>query len=488
MWVAGIQGAIRGAGRAGRGVVSETEVKVLVDIVGRILQRAQLSRWLAAAINGQPVVVVIDGPPGVGKSTLVDWLIGQAGQAGATDRTVVVPERGDVADDLRRCIAETDEQMRRGSPQLLVIDDAHWLDDAGQHLVEHLAFRLGTAAVTGQPARVCLVLVARDEASSRLMSHLVDEPITRRLSLEALDDREVRELARRISPGITDRRTIARLAELSGGNPLTLNALADSIALGEVLPSPASTTGTIPVEVAWRARLSTLSPEALRAAVLIALAEQAQQPGPDDVDLLRGADAAIDELQSIGAVRRRGGIVVFTHPLLRTTALDLAPKELVVDVAGELLDVLDGGTHGRTTAAGTLVRLSDAAGRTGDAHHRDLVQAAYVAAVDHGSWSAAGDLAEHMMESATDDPGRAHWLDRLGKARFNELDRDEATARLIQAAELYAVCASADGRFRGRGGLVPQQSRRMPVAGTCAPTSLAAGSAVTRNSTSWSQP
>ena len=39
---------------------------MLVDIVGRILQRAQLSRWLAAAVTGQPVVVVIDGPPGVG--------------------------------------------------------------------------------------------------------------------------------------------------------------------------------------------------------------------------------------------------------------------------------------------------------------------------------------------------------------------------------------------------------------------------------------
>ncbi|MGZ6950424.1 MAG: ATP-binding protein, partial [Ilumatobacteraceae bacterium] len=132
----------------------------MVGIVGRISQRAQLSRWLAGAIDGQPVVVVIDGPAGVGKSTLVDWLAGQATDRGATTRVVVVPERGDVADDLRQTIADTDEQMRRGAPQLVIIDDAHWLDDAGQHLVEHLAFRLGTAAVIGQPARVCLLLVA----------------------------------------------------------------------------------------------------------------------------------------------------------------------------------------------------------------------------------------------------------------------------------------------------------------------------------------
>ena len=247
----------------------------------------------------------------------------------------------------------------------MIIDDAHWLDDAAQHLVEHLAFRLGTAAVAGQVARVCLLLVSRDGGSSRLISRLVDEPIIRRMSLGELDDREALELARRISPGITDRRTIARLVELSGGNPLTLNALADSIAVGEVLPPPASTTGTIPVEVAWRARLATLSVAARRAAVVIALAEQVVQRGdPAQNDLLKGADAALDELQSIGAVQRRAGGVGFTHPLLRTTALDLAPAELVCEVASELLDQLDR-ADGRAVAPGTLVRLSDAAKRTG---------------------------------------------------------------------------------------------------------------------------
>jgi class 3 adenylate cyclase len=411
----------------------------VVEIVGRIPQRAQLSRWLVAAINGQPAVVVLDGSPGVGKSTLVNWLMAEAAADGATTHIVAVPERGDVADDLGAAIARTDEQMRRGIPQLLVIDDAHWLDDTGQHIVEHLAFRLGTAAVTGQPARVCLVLVARAEASSRLISHLVDEPITRRMSLSTLDDREARELARQITPGITDRRTLARLAELSGGNPLTLNALADSIALGEVLPSPASTTGTIPVEVAWRARLATLSAEALRAAVLIALAEHAVQSREyGDVDVLSGADVAVDELLAMGAIQRRAGGVSFTHPLLRTTALDLASPALVAEVAGQLLDQLD--VTGGSTAASTLVRLSDAARRTGDDHHRDLVQRAYDEAIDHGSWSAAGDLAQYLVETATDAPDRAHWTHRLGTARFNELDRDEATTRLLEAADLYAAC------------------------------------------------
>ena len=83
------------------------------------------------------------------------------------------------------------------------------------------------------------------------------------------------------------------------------------------------------------------------------------------------------------------------------------------------------------------MRLSDAAHRTNVDHHRSLVRRAYDEAIDHGSWSAAGDLAEYLVETAADAPDRAHWTHRLGNARFNELDRDEATKRLIEAADLY---------------------------------------------------
>ncbi|MEO8266940.1 MAG: adenylate/guanylate cyclase domain-containing protein [Ilumatobacteraceae bacterium] len=413
-----------------------------VDIVGRILQRAQLSRWLTAAITGQPVVVVLDGPPGVGKSTLVEWLVAQAEAQGTECQVVSVPESGDITPEIQIDAARIDDQLRSGLSYLVVIDDAQWLDETGRHHVEHLAFRLGTASMTGQVARMCLMLVIRDEAtSSPLVSRLIGEPITRRLTLTVLDDPEARELARRISPGVTDPRTIARLVELSGGNPLTLGALADSISIGEVLPPPAATTGTIPVEVAWRARLATLSPAALRAAIVIALAEHAAvRQGPDDVDLLVGNDAAIHELVTIGAVRRVAGGVMFTHPLLRTTALDLATDALVSDVAAEVLGRLEGSSNASANA-GTLVRLSAAAGCTGTVHHRQLVEAGFHEALERGSWSAAGDLAEFIVDAAADRREHALWLERLGKARFNELDRDDATKRLIEAAEEFAECA-----------------------------------------------
>ncbi|HZX55485.1 MAG TPA: ATP-binding protein, partial [Ilumatobacteraceae bacterium] len=157
-----------------------------VDIVGRILQRAQLSRWLTAAVSGQPVVVIIDGPAGVGKSTLVEWLVGQAAEQRVAHRVITVPESGDITPDLQLGVAGIDEQLHSGAPQLLVIDDAHWLDETGRHHVEHLAFLLGTASLTGQPAPMCLVLVVRgDAAPMPVVSRLIDEPVTRRLTISA---------------------------------------------------------------------------------------------------------------------------------------------------------------------------------------------------------------------------------------------------------------------------------------------------------------
>ena len=355
--------------------------------------------------------------------------------------------------------------MRRGVPHLMIVDDAHWLDDAGQHLVEHLAFRLGTAAVTGQSTRVCLLLVARDQASSRLMHRLIDEPITRRMTLGTLDDREARELATHITPGITDRRTIARLVELSGGNPLTLNALADSISVGELLPPPSSTTGTIPVEVAWRARLSTLSPEAFRTAVVIALAEQTvQHRGADDVEVLAGAEAAVDELQSMGAVQRqsrRCGVHASTTANDHARSRRARARRRGGRSRCSINSTARRGWHHERRHPGSPVRCCTANRRR--ASSRPVCSWR----TTRPSFTAPGrplvTSPSNWSRRPSTLPQRAHWMHRLGTARFNELDRDEATQRLIEAADLYESCV--DGATVDEAARYQEWPRRMPAAG-----------------------
>ena len=439
---------------------------VAVDIVGRILQRAQLSRWLAAAINGQPVVVVLDGPPASARSTLVDWLVAEATEHGATTGSSSCRSVATSPTTFAAAIADTDEHMRVDYRNCVIIDDAHWLDDAGQHLVEHLAFRLGTAAVTGQPARVCLLLVARDEASSRLISRLVDEPITRRMTLgdarRSRSSRAGRTDSRRASP-IGAR--IARLVELSGGNPLTLNALADSIAVGEVLPPPASTTGTIPVEVAWRARLATLSPEALRAAVR----DRACRTGRAAVGGRRAVDAACGCTMPPSTSCKRWAPCNAAAEVCRSPIRCCEPRRSILRRPSSSSRWPASCSIGSTSAAARRpaghagAALGCCGANRGQRITADLVRRAYDEAIDHGSWSAAGDLAEQLVDTAVDLPDRAHWTHRLGNARFNELDRDEATSRLIEAAELYESCV--DGCLARPQRAYPQRPSRMPAAG-----------------------
>ena len=160
----------------------------MVDIVGRIPQRAQLSRWLIAAISGQPAVVVLDGPPGVGKSTLVDgsWpkrrqpgrrlelslypsaetSADDLGDSHRRNRRTDAPQRAAAAGDRRRALA----RRRRPAPgrtSCVSTGDrgGHW--SAGTRL----------SAAGGAPGTV-----APDVSSGRRADHPTDESLDARRS------------------------------------------------------------------------------------------------------------------------------------------------------------------------------------------------------------------------------------------------------------------------------------------------------------------
>lgn len=61
------------------------EPQMLADnLAGRVAEMAALWRHYQAAATGQFRIVLLAGEPGIGKTRLLHYLVGQAAQAGAT--------------------------------------------------------------------------------------------------------------------------------------------------------------------------------------------------------------------------------------------------------------------------------------------------------------------------------------------------------------------------------------------------------------------
>ena len=104
----------------------------------------------------------VGGEAGVGKTSFVDQVVAEAGSAvrvarGACDGSTTPPPLGPLRemlpalpvgiwpDDAERAdvFLRLDEALGRpGTPYLLVIEDAHWADDATLDLLRHLARRV----------------------------------------------------------------------------------------------------------------------------------------------------------------------------------------------------------------------------------------------------------------------------------------------------------------------------------------------------------
>jgi DNA-binding CsgD family transcriptional regulator len=106
----------------------------------------------------------------------------------------------------------------RGRPVLLVVDDAHEVDDDSSHVLSQL--------VSSRTVRLVAFSRPQEPASEELVS-LCREGLLARFEVGPLDAAEVGEACRRVLGGELVRGTGERLWEESGGNPLFLRALLD---------------------------------------------------------------------------------------------------------------------------------------------------------------------------------------------------------------------------------------------------------------------
>jgi len=264
------------AGTAGRRV-----------FVGRAGELAVLEAAAAAARRGQPRVVLVEGEAGIGKSSLlgcfasglagatvlrasgdeaelllpygmVGQLLASARGAGGGPPGLLAAELSDGVDPLAVGADLVAWLGQFRGVMLAVIDDLQWADGPSARALLFAVRRL-------HADQVLVVMSARAGELARLgagwQRFLAGDHRASRVRLGGLGRGEIVALGRALGAGELPRRSVGRLLEQTGGNPLYCRALLEEAGIGgldrpgDVLGVPRSLAGVV------LGRVGSLSPD-----------------------------------------------------------------------------------------------------------------------------------------------------------------------------------------------------------------------------------
>lgn len=407
-------------------------------LVGREAETAHLVTRLERARGGEGGVVLLCGPAGIGKTSLVAALAEHARAEGvsvvsgrALDGDEVPPFwpwRGvlgtpDFEPDPALPASAEDAAARRfvavqrladrvvdvpAPGRLLVLEDAHWADAGSLALLRAVAARL-------DGPRLLVLVTHRDlplgDASplAGALPGLHAEPTVTSLRVRPLDRAAVGTLLERAAPAGDE--VADAVARHTGGNALFVRTVAGLLA---ALPAPDRTPEAVAglaarpelrdVVRAWTSALPERSREVLRTASVLG-----EDVAPDDLAALRDEDArevlrALDAAAGAGAVveDRAHGHYRFSHALVR--------EAMYAD-----LSAVDRARWHRAAAQ----RLEERPDPTGER---------------------AGELATHWLRGAasgSDLQRGASWAGRAGRTAARQ-DAWEDAARLLGSAAAAA--------------------------------------------------
>jgi DNA-binding CsgD family transcriptional regulator len=317
-------------------------------------------------------------------------------------------------------------------PLVLAVDDAHWADAPSLRWLSHLAARIDSLPV------LLLAAAQSGRGQPEVISELGDYPACVRLDLRPLDRAASAALVQdalgdQAGPGIR------RAAHAStGGNPFLLDALVKAVrARGGAGLDEAIVLSVGPQPVAdWVARrigqLGTGAVPLVRAlAVLGRPAPLRYVAALADMDLPQAA-LLTDRLRA-ASVLAAGALLEFEHPIVRTAIYDSVPPGMRAMAHARAAALLE--TDGADTELVGLHLLRSEP--DADPHAVAVLHAAAAAAADRGATDTAAGFLRRALAEPPPAEGRATLLLDLGLALASERDEDAV-------AVLHEAVAQAD--------------------------------------------